>query len=89
MSDEIMPAAGEPEIVQTPSESADETTTDGKSITVVVASKVKAVIKGKGLRMDGNLAEALNAKIIALIEQAAEHAKADGRATVRPFDLAA
>jgi hypothetical protein len=91
MFDEAMPAVpvtAAPEIQPTP-QPAPETETDAKSVNVVVASKVKAVIKGKGLRMDGNLADAINAKVVAMIEEAAEHARADGRATVRPFDLAA
>jgi len=82
MFDEATPAPVESQPVQQPE-------SEVKAVNVVVASKVKAVIKGEGLRMDGHLAEALNAKIVEIIKAAAEHAKADGRATVRPFDLAA
>ena len=81
MFDEAMPVSETTQPTPEPEEK--------KAVNVVVTSKLKAVIKEKGLRMDGNLADAVNAKIIAMIEQAAENAKADGRATVRPFDLAA
>ena len=37
----------------------------------------------------GTLAEAVNAKVLELIERAVEHAKAEGRATVRPQDVLA
>lgn len=56
---------------------------------VVVSSRVREVVKAKGLRSDGKLAEALNAKVIALLERACERAKADSRSTVRPADLEA
>jgi len=56
-------------------------------VMTVVASKVKQVVKAKGLRSDGNLVDALNVKVIAMIGRAADRAKADGRATVRPQDL--
>jgi hypothetical protein len=79
-----MPAPVDPQPTPQPA-----TEPEAKAINVVVASKVKAVIKSEGLRMDGHLADALNAKIVEMIKAAAEHAKADGRATVRPFDLAA
>jgi hypothetical protein len=87
MSDELNAAAPEavtPNVPATPAPME-----PAPSMNVLVASKVKAVVKSKGLRSDGKLADALNAKVITLIEQAAQRAKAEGRATVRPHDLAA
>ena len=54
---------------------------------VVVASRVKAIVKDQGLRADGNLADAVNEKVICLIKAAAGRAKANKRGTVRPQDL--
>jgi histone H3/H4 len=54
---------------------------------VVVASRVKEVVKAKGLRSDGALAEAVNEKVICLIEAAAKRCQGNKRGTVRPYDL--
>jgi len=54
---------------------------------VVVASRVKALVKEQGLRADGKLADAVNAKVLCLMKAAAGRAKANKRGTVRPQDL--
>lgn len=54
---------------------------------LVVQSKVKETIKGLDLRMDGNLAEALDAKVKEILQAAAKRAKDNGRGTLRPYDL--
>ena len=54
---------------------------------VVVASRVKDVIRQKDLRSDGGLADAVNAKVIEMLAAAACRAKANKRGTVRPHDL--
>jgi histone H3/H4 len=54
---------------------------------LVVQSKVKEAVKGLDLRMDSSLPEALNAKIDALLKDAAKRAKENGRGTLRPYDL--
>lgn len=54
---------------------------------VVVASRVKDVVRGKGLRSDGCLPDAVNAKVVAMITAAIERAKGNKRGTVRPYDL--
>jgi hypothetical protein len=54
---------------------------------VVVASRVKDAVRGKGLRSDGGLPDAVNAKVVAMIAAAADRAKANKRGTVRPHDL--
>ncbi len=54
---------------------------------LVVQSKVKEAVKGLDLRMDSTLPDALNAKIDAMLKEAAERAKENGRGTLRPYDL--
>lgn len=54
---------------------------------LVVQSKVKEAVKAQGLRTDSALPDALNAKIAALLADAAKRAKENGRSTLRPYDL--
>lgn len=54
---------------------------------LVVQSKIKEAVKGLELRMDSTLPDALNAKIDALLRDAAKRAKENGRGTLRPYDL--
>jgi histone H3/H4 len=54
---------------------------------VVIGSKVKAVIKEKGLMCSGELPGAVSDKVRAMIEAACERATANKRSTVRPHDL--
>ncbi len=54
---------------------------------VVVASKLKAAVKGLELRMDGTLPDAINDKVHAMLADAATRAKANNRGTLRPHDL--
>jgi len=59
---------------------------DGKPV-VVVASRVKDVIRQKDLRSDGGLADAVNTKVLEMLAAATARAKANKRGTVRPHDL--
>jgi hypothetical protein len=54
---------------------------------LVVGSKVKEAIRASGVRMAGDLLDALNGSVSNLISGAVERAKANGRGTVRPQDL--
>ncbi len=54
---------------------------------MVVASKVKDYIKGKDCQTSGEILGALNEKMHALLDEAIERTKANGRATVRSYDL--
>ena len=54
---------------------------------MVVTSKVKAYIKGKGCMTSGDAVEALNKKVEALLDAAVERTKANKRSTVKPQDL--
>jgi hypothetical protein len=58
-----------------------------KSPQMVVTSRVKEVIKGQKLRSDGNLMDSVNEKLLAMIMAAAARTKANGRSTVRGYDL--
>lgn len=53
---------------------------------VVVASKVRGYLKDKGVKMSGELPEAINKKILQLLDSAAERARANKRSTVKPQD---
>lgn len=58
----------------------------GKS-SLVVGSKVKEAIKSAGVRMAGDLLDALNASVGSQLKAAVGRAKANNRGTVRPQDL--
>ena len=57
------------------------------AVAVAVTSRVKDVIRGMGLRSDGNLSEAVNEKIVNMLKAAGARCKANRRGTVRPHDL--
>ena len=54
---------------------------------LVVGSKVKDLIKESDLRTDGDLMEALSAKVAEILKAAMQRCKENGRSTVRPCDL--
>lgn len=54
---------------------------------MVVASKVRAHLKSKNVKMSGDLPEALNKVVMMHLDHAADRAKGNKRATVKPYDL--
>jgi hypothetical protein len=54
---------------------------------LVVASKVRAYLKGKGCMVSGELIDALNDSVAELLDKAAARTKANKRATVKAADL--
>ena len=54
---------------------------------VVIASRVKDLVSTEGFRTAGNLPEAVNEKVVAMILAAVERARGNKRGTVRPHDL--
>ena len=54
---------------------------------LVVASKVKAVIRDKGLQTSSDALDALNKRVHELLDQAVARAQANKRATVKPQDI--
>ncbi len=60
-----------------------------ESTGVTVASRVQQLIRASDLRVDANLVEALNGHVDAILNEGIERARANGRNTVRPYDLPA
>jgi len=58
----------------------------GKEV-LVVASKVKAHIKGKKMKTSSDAIAALSDKVCAILDGAVARAKANRRSTVKPQDL--
>ena len=58
-----------------------------KKEVLVVASKVKAYIKKKGMMTSADAVGALNECVYALLDSAAARTKANRRSTVKPQDL--
>jgi histone H3/H4 len=56
---------------------------------LLVASKVKAMIKDAGFNTAGDALEGLNGIVAWYVEQATKRANANGRKTVRSHDFAA
>lgn len=54
---------------------------------LVVQSKVKDYIKGKGCQTSGTAIEALSRKVQTLLNEAVERAKSNNRATVKDRDI--
>ena len=54
---------------------------------LIVASKIKAYVKSKGLMTASDSLEAINAKIYALLDEATERTTANRRSTLKPQDL--
>lgn len=54
---------------------------------LVVASKVRAHLKEKGVKMSGELVGALNMKVKVMLDDAAARAQGNKRATVKPQDV--
>jgi hypothetical protein len=54
---------------------------------LVIGSKVKAYIKGKGLMCSGDLADAVSDLVKEALDKAATRTTANKRSTVRPHDL--
>jgi histone H3/H4 len=54
---------------------------------LIVASKVRNYLKGKGVKMSSELVPALNKKVEALLNEGASRAQGNKRATVKPYDV--
>jgi histone H3/H4 len=54
---------------------------------LTVASRVRDVLKNANMRTDSNLTDAVNAHVQTMLEEGIQRAKANGRSTVRPYDL--
>jgi hypothetical protein len=54
---------------------------------LVVASKMKAYIREKGMMSSSDAVEAIHEQVYKMLDAAIERAKANRRSTVRPQDL--
>lgn len=54
---------------------------------LVVASKVRAYLKEKNAKMSGDLPEAINAKLMVILDDAAGRSRGNKRTTVKPQDV--
>lgn len=54
---------------------------------LIVSSKVREYLKSKNVKMSGELPEALNKKVIALLDGAADRTRANKRSTVKSQDV--
>lgn len=54
---------------------------------LVVASKVKAYIKGKKMKTSSDVIAALSDKVRSMLDEAIVRTKANRRSTVKPHDL--
>ncbi|MCE9643430.1 MAG: hypothetical protein K8Q97_03935 [Candidatus Andersenbacteria bacterium] len=54
---------------------------------LVVASKVRAYLKEKDAKMSGDLPEAINKKIMMVLDDAVMRSKGNKRTTVKPQDI--
>ncbi len=54
---------------------------------LVVASKVRAYLKSKGVKMSGELIGQLNVRMKMVLDDAAKRAQSNKRATVKPQDV--
>jgi histone H3/H4 len=60
---------------------------DNNDSVLVVASKVRAYLKSKYVKVSGDLVDALNKKVMHLLNDAADRTKANKRSTVKPQDI--
>jgi hypothetical protein len=54
---------------------------------LIVASKVKAYIKSKGMMTASDSLEAISDRVYGMLDKATERTKANRRSTVKPQDL--
>jgi hypothetical protein len=54
---------------------------------LVVASKVRAYLKDKNAKMSGDLPEAINKKVMSMLDDAAARSRGNKRTTVKPQDV--
>ncbi len=59
----------------------------GKIETVIVQSKMKDYLRGKGFNVSSDVLEALNAVVHRLMDSAVVRTKDNGRKTVRGYDF--
>lgn len=56
---------------------------------LLVSSKTKEALKGKGYNVSSDALEAMNEYVYWLVDQAQKKCTANGRKTIRPYDILA
>ncbi|WP_372651726.1 hypothetical protein [Halobacteriovorax sp.] len=56
---------------------------------LIVGSKTKEALKGKGYNVSSDTLEAMNEYVYWLVDQAQKKCTANGRKTIRPYDILA
>ncbi len=56
---------------------------------LLVGSKTKEALKGKGFNVSSDALEAMNELVHWYVDQAQKKCKANGRKTIRPYDIMA
>jgi len=56
---------------------------------LLVGSKTKEALKGKGFNVSADAIDALNEYVYFLVDQAQKKCEANGRKTIRPYDIMA
>ena len=56
---------------------------------LLVGSKTKEALKGKGFNVSADTLDALNEYVYWLVDQAQKKCEANGRKTIRPYDILA
>lgn len=64
-------------------------TKNAKKEMLLVGSKTKEALKGKGFNVSSETLDALNEYVYWLVEQAQKKCEANGRKTIRPYDILA
>lgn len=54
---------------------------------LLVGSKTKEALKGKGFNVSSDAISAMNEYVYWLVDQAQKRCKANGRKTIRPYDI--
>ena len=66
---------------------ATKKTASKKRDMLLVGSKTKEALKGKNWNVSSDTMEALNARVYELVAAAQERCAANGRKTIRPYDV--
>lgn len=69
-----------------PAKKAAKKTTKKKEM-LLVGSKTKEALKGKGFNVSADTLDAMNEYVYTLVEQAQKRCEANGRKTIRPYDI--
>lgn len=70
-----------------PKKAAKKTTKKASKEMLLVGSKTKEALKGKGYNVSSDALAAMNDYVYWLVDQAQKRCTANGRKTIRPYDI--